>query len=137
MAGIQVGCYGPARPRSGAAVQSQKTDSREPLPSMCRPARHFVYLMDGNLSSGRLSRRTIDVPEHGDLELVKLVSVPQSANTQSLYMRKAAVPAPEPAVKPKTEVQEGVISPPRSATEKAANGNMKDEALEPAPAPVL
>jgi len=137
VAGMQVGCYGPARPQSGAAVQFQKTDIRGVFTFHVPPGENFVYLMDGNLLSGRLSRRTIDVPEHGDVELVKLVSVPLSASTQNLYMRKAAVPAPETAVKTKTEVEKGAISPPQPATGKAANENMKDVAQEPAPAPVL
>ncbi len=133
VAGMQVGCYGPARPQSGAAVQFQKTDIRGVFTFHVPPGENFVYLMNGNLSSGRSSRRMIDVPEHGDIELVKLVSVPLSASTQNLYMWKAAVPAPETAVKTKTEVEKGAISPQQPATGNAVNENMKDVAQEPDP----
>ena len=137
LAGMQVGCYGPARPRSGAACQSQKTDSKGAFTFYVPPGENFVYLQDGILSSGRLGRHTIDVPEHGDVDLVKLISVPASYNSSNMYIRKIEVPAPGTAVKPKHDVEKSDIGPPRPATGKAANENMKDVAQEPNPAPQL
>jgi len=134
VAGIQVGCYGPARPRSGAAVQSQRTDSKGAFTFHVPPGEHFVYLMEGTLST-RLSKCTIDVPEQGEVEAVKLVSVPQSINAQASYMTKtkAAAPAPEPSPKSKTAVEKGNIRLPQSEPTKAANENEKGEVLVPAP----
>ena len=65
VAGIQVGCYGPARPRSGAAVQSCRSDFQGVFTFHVPPGEHFIYLMEGPPFSGRLSKRTVDVPEHG------------------------------------------------------------------------
>ena len=64
--GIQVGCYGPARPRSGAAVDSRKTDATGRFTFQVPPGEQHVYLMEG-ISSSRLSRGTVDVPEEGEI----------------------------------------------------------------------
>jgi hypothetical protein len=86
----------------------------------------LFYLMDGNPSSSRLSKRTIDVPEQGEIELVKLFSVPPAVNHQTMYMAKGkvAVPAPEPTPNPQDEVRKVAIRPPQPALrEAAANAN--------------
>ena len=54
--GIRVGCYGPARPRSGAGVESHKTDDQGRFTFHVPPGEQHVYCMDGLLDS-RLDRR--------------------------------------------------------------------------------
>ena len=48
-AGAMVGCYGPARPQSGAAVESRTTDEHGQFLFHVPPGEHYVYLMDGKL----------------------------------------------------------------------------------------
>ena len=94
--GIQVGCYGPARPRSGAAVDSRKTDATGRFTFQVPPGEQHVYLMEGN-SSSRLSRGTVNVPEEGEIAPVRLIRMSQSASSQSSqYTRKAAIRTSEP-----------------------------------------
>ena len=98
--GFHVGCHGPARPQSGAAVLGQKTDLQGNFTFHLPPGENFVYLMDGNPQSSRLSKRTIDVPEQGEVERIELVLVRQPISSQSRYMEKAVAPAPKAAPEP-------------------------------------
>ena len=49
VAGTQVGCYGPARPRSGAAVESHRTDDQGRFTFHVPPGEQYVYIMDWRL----------------------------------------------------------------------------------------
>ena len=80
--GIQVGCYGPARPQSGAAVDSRKTDANGRFTFHVPAGEQHVYLMDGN-SFSRLSRGTVNIPEEGEIEPVRLIRISQSASSRS------------------------------------------------------
>jgi len=131
-----VGCYGPARPRSGAAQQSCRTDLQGAFTFHVPPGEHHVYLMEGPPFSSRLSRRTIAVPEQGETEPVRLILVPPSFNTQSRFMAKAAMPAAEPAPKPENEVAKFAIRPSQAVPTKAANENNKRPDQDPVPVAV-
>ena len=73
--------------------------------------------------------------QKGRSRTAEALLVPQSVNTQSRYMVKAAVPAPQPAPKPENEVKKIAIRPPPPAPAKAANG--MGEAQKPALAAAL
>ena len=72
VAGILVGCYGPAHPRSGAAVDAHKTDTQGRFTFHVPSGEQHVYLMEG-ISSSRLSRRELFVPEQGEIESFRLL----------------------------------------------------------------
>ena len=72
MAGTLVGCYGPARPQSGAAIQNCRTDENGGFKFYLPPGEQHVYLMDVG-SFGRLSRQTVLLPEQGEIESVRLI----------------------------------------------------------------
>jgi RNA polymerase sigma factor (sigma-70 family) len=72
VAGASVGCYGPATPQSGAAVESRRTDDAGRFTFYLPPGEQHVYIMDGS-SFGHLSRRTVVLPDQGDIEPVRLV----------------------------------------------------------------
>ncbi len=75
--GALVGCYGPARPDSGAAVQSRTTDEQGRFTFHVPPGEQRVYIMDGSFSS--LSKRTVVVPDQGEIEPVRLLRTNPSA----------------------------------------------------------
>ena len=72
VADIRVACYGPAHPRSGAAVESHKTDTQGRFTFHVPPGEQHVYMMDG-MSSSRLGRRDLFVPEQGEIESFRLL----------------------------------------------------------------
>jgi RNA polymerase sigma factor (sigma-70 family) len=92
VAGAMVGCYGPARPQSGAAVQNQITDEQGSFTFFLPPGEQNVYLMDGKLV-GRLTSQTVILPEQGELEPVRLLgaSRPTTSDNATLYMKKAVI----------------------------------------------
>jgi hypothetical protein len=95
--GIQVGCYGPARPRSGAAVESHKADDQGRFTFHVPPGEHYVYLMEGDIGS-RLAHRDVVVPDQGDIESVRLMRrLAQNQNMMMGFMKKAAAPDVEKA----------------------------------------
>jgi len=71
-AGVLVGCYGPAHPRSGAEVESRRTDEQGRFTFYVPPGEQYVYVMDGS-SFGRVGRSVVDVPERGEAEPVRLI----------------------------------------------------------------
>ena len=77
VAGIRVGYSGPARPRSGAAIESHKTDDQGRFTFYVPPGEQFVYVQDGS-SFSRLSRRDVVVPEQGAIEPVQLLRTSDS-----------------------------------------------------------
>jgi RNA polymerase sigma factor (sigma-70 family) len=110
VAGIQVGCYGPARPQSGAAVESRRTDHQGRFTFHTPPGEQVVYLMDGS-SFGRLSRRRLVVPEQGEIELVRLVRTSR-ANDAAMYVSTKAVAQP-------IELKKAEVAEVANAQEKA------------------
>src|SRR5690606_35708196 len=75
LANTHIGCYGPARPRSTAMVQVTRTDDEGRFTFYVPPGEQYVYLMD---DGGRLSSRTIIIPEEGAAEPVRLARMPGS-----------------------------------------------------------
>jgi RNA polymerase sigma factor (sigma-70 family) len=144
--GIQVGCYGPARPRSGATVESHRADDQGRFTFHVAPGEHYVYLMEGDIGS-RLAHRTVDVPEQGEVELVRLMRRNVAEPTAMIGMMKAAVPdavrkiaAPplgEPTKAAVTEKAKGVVPSDEPAVGKAARKVEEfTKAFEPAPTKV-
>jgi RNA polymerase sigma factor (sigma-70 family) len=131
-AGVLVGCYGPARPQSGAAVQNQRTDEQGRFTFYLPAGEQYVYIMDGS-SSGRLGSQTVVVLDQGEIEPVRLVRSSPAANRPIEYMKKAAIKL-EPAAavdheEAKAELKETRIAefrPRRPALARA-------EAKAPAP----
>jgi len=96
LAGIPVGCYGPARPQAGFRVQAQRelTDEQGRFTFYVPPGEHYVHIMEA-VMSGRRGNRIVIVPERGEIEPVRLFrSNPAAANSSTLDMRKVAI---EPA----------------------------------------
>ena len=89
MADAQVGCHGPALPRSGAGIMGTKTDRDGRFTFHVPPGEQFVYLID-DLSSSRMTRRVVVVPEQG--EVIPLVLLQPSPGIS------AAPPPPEGGV---------------------------------------
>ena len=94
VAGSPVGLYGPARPQVGAAVQVNKSDADGGFVFQVPPGENYVYLMDV-LSNRRSSRRTLIVPEEGEVEIVRLVGVPRPERPSMVMMKTEARPAPK------------------------------------------
>ena len=132
--GIDVGCYGPARPQSGAAVESRKTDASGSFTFHVPPGEQYVYLMDGNTFS-RLSRCTVDVPEKGEIAPVRLIRLSQSANSRSSqYVTKAASPPREPtkgAAKPKEKRDVAENKEVKAAAIRTLTGRVRGPQGEP------
>jgi RNA polymerase sigma factor (sigma-70 family) len=138
--GVMVGCYGPARPQSGAQVMARKTDATGAFTFFVPPGEQHVYLMEGNIGS-RLGRASPDVPEQGPVAEVRLIKAVQPAANQMQYMMKAAVRAAEPA--PPAEKAAPVEAAGKEAMpEKAADrpairtvrGRVRDAKGQPVPA---
>jgi hypothetical protein len=94
--GIEVGCNGPARPRSGPAVEHHRADDRGRFTFHVPPGEQYVYLMEmvGGLNN-RLGHRTVAVPEQGEVGLVRLMR--RAARIQGMMgMMKAAEKAAAP-----------------------------------------
>lgn len=70
-ANVQIGDYGPARPRSGAAVLSTRTDAPGEFDLYVPPGQAYVYLMERG--RGPFRSRTSTIPESGDPEPARLV----------------------------------------------------------------
>jgi hypothetical protein len=66
IAGAQVGCRGPAQPRSGQALMVTEADGRGRFAFYVPPGENHVELID-DPASGRMARRKVVVPEQGDV----------------------------------------------------------------------
>lgn len=114
-AGVPVGCYGPARPRSGAAVASRRTDDLGRFTFYLPPGEQYLYLMDGR-SQSRLSRRYVTVPEKGVLDRVRLIqAIPKNAGPFPPGFAQAEVKATTKYERKKTEAVKAVPAAPRPA----------------------
>ncbi len=82
-AGVLVGCYGPAYPRSGGAVESRRTDEGGRFTFHVPPGEQYVYVMDGS-SFGRVGRSIVDVPERGEAEPVRLIRNADGGNGSAM-----------------------------------------------------
>jgi len=106
-AGAQVGCYGPAHPQSGAAVESRRTDEHGRFLFHVPPGEQYVYLMDGS-SFGRLSQRRLVVPEQGEVEPVRLLRTATVNRMFKDVMIEKAVDQPRQPVEAKIREKAGV-----------------------------
>ena len=87
MADAQVGCHGPALPRSGDGIMGTKTDEKGRFMFHVPPGEQFVYLID-DVSSSRMSRRVVMVPDQGEVIPLFLLQPPAGSFD--------AVPPPPP-----------------------------------------
>jgi len=118
-AGAEVGCYGPAHPQSGAAVESRRTDKHGQFLFHVPPGEQYVYLMDGS-SFSRLSQRRLVVPEQGEVEPVRLL---RTAGANRMFTGKMIMKAGDQPRQPvKAEIRE------KAGVEK---GNAKEAKLGP------
>ncbi len=134
--GMEVGCYGPAHPRSGAAVDMRKTDDQGRVTFRVPPGEQRLYVAAGDNFNNRLASRTVVVPEQGELEPVRLFS--QRANTTGMMMgmMKAAGPPPEKAANlppvAKADVQAANPGrPPAPAEAPEGDGQPAPKAADP------
>src|SRR5262249_23557574 len=67
VSGARVACYGPARLRSGVAVESHKVDDQGRFTFHVPPGEQYVYCMSG-YGNSRLDHRTVLIPEQGEIE---------------------------------------------------------------------
>lgn len=114
---IEVGCYGPAHPRSGAAVDMRKTDDHGRVTFRVPPGEQWLYVAGGNNFNNRLASRTVVVPEQGELEPVRLFARRPGAQPGFMGVTKAVAPPPEKAA---------IASP-----EKAAKANVQEASAVP------
>jgi RNA polymerase sigma factor (sigma-70 family) len=89
VAGASVGCHGPARPNSGAAVETATTDEHGAFLFHVPPGDQRIYIMEVTAPS-RLSQRRIVVPDQGDVEAVHLLRM-SPATSPTGYVAKAQV----------------------------------------------
>jgi protocatechuate 3,4-dioxygenase beta subunit len=106
-AGVQVDCYGPAHPQSGAAVQATRTDEDGRFTFYVPPGPQHVYVMDGAITRSRLSSADPRVPEAGEAEPVRLVRITEPP-------RRPAWPAVKKAFSKRavTKTEQGKKPPP-------------------------
>jgi hypothetical protein len=117
MAGAQVGCHGPALPQSGAGIMGTKTDEQGRFTFHVPPGEQFVYLID-DLSSSRMTRRVVVVPEQGDvIPLFLLQPSARSFVVPPLAELGVVVDAPAPAIV--EFVAPAVVPPPPVAVAAA------------------
>jgi protocatechuate 3,4-dioxygenase beta subunit len=138
MAGIPVGCYGPARPQAGFRVHAQRelTDEQGRFTFYVPPGEHYVHIMEA-VMSGRRGNRIVIVPERGEIEPVRLFrSNPAAANSSTLYVKKVAIEPAEPekvvvdqeqAKAEQKETREAAVRPRQEAVMKAKE-NVKPSA---------
>ncbi len=90
--GTRVGCYGPARPRSGVAVESHLTDDRGRFTFYVPPGEQYVYLQTDFDPGYRRARQTVIVREQDKIEFVRLMK--RAVRNQGMMgMMKAMAPA--------------------------------------------
>jgi RNA polymerase sigma factor (sigma-70 family) len=130
---IHVGCYGPAHPRSGAAVEAHKTDTQGRFTFHVPPGEQHVYLMEG-ISSTRLSRRDLFVPEQGEIESFRLLRTAPENQEPGGMMKAAYRPGPPAAAKVKDVMKVAAkASKSELPVRDLAKGNVTEEAAEPIP----
>jgi hypothetical protein len=133
--GAQVGCYGPARPHTGPAVMGKKTDDQGRFTFQVPPGEQYVYLMDGS-QTGRLSRRTVVVPEQGEIEPLRLLRASQGGlmpMPQEVIFQKAALPAQPPA---RAIMKEALKIEAKAVTKDLNRARPPAEAKVEEPAPI-
>jgi RNA polymerase sigma factor (sigma-70 family) len=130
--GTQVGCYGPARPRTSAVVETRKTDAQGTFTLYVPPGEQYVYIMDG-FGNSRLSKQTVDVPEEGEVGEVRLVKT--SAPVSMVGVAKAAMPqeAFEP-VKERVKLAPDAANEAPAAPTRTLTGHVRDARGQPVPA---
>jgi RNA polymerase sigma factor (sigma-70 family) len=89
VAGVPMGYYGTARPRSGAAIIPTKTDERGNFEFFVPPGPAYVYIATMGAND-----QTLVVPEDRDPDPITIRSTPRSS-VQRMY---GAMPAPTTAV---------------------------------------
>ncbi len=133
VADILVGCYGPAHPRSGAAVEAHKTDAQGRFTFHVPPGEQHVYIMDGT-SSGRLGRRDLNVPEQGEIEYLRLLrTVPETHGPRGgMYQKAANPPLPPAGAKAKEVMKVAARAAKREfPVRDPAKGKVTDQAEAP------
>ena len=132
---IRVGCYGPAHPQSGAAVEAHQTDAQGRFTFHVPPGDQHVYIMEV-MSSSRLGSRNVFVPEQGEIEFFRLLRT--AAENQSprggMYQKAASRPLPPAEANPKDVMK---VATRAAKTElpvrDPAKGKVTAKAAEPAP----
>jgi hypothetical protein len=118
MAGIQIGCYGPAAPRTGAMCLSATTDGKGEFALYVPPGPSFVYVMSGDYW-GPLREANVAVPESQDPApvLFRLSKVGQR-RTRTVAVNKSVarpigdVENPRPAQMKRGDCVSGVVVDP-------------------------
>jgi RNA polymerase sigma factor (sigma-70 family) len=139
--GIRVGCYGPARPRSGDSWARTKTDDRGRFTFHVPHGEQYICLQDGD-SNHRLAHRTVVVPDQGKVELVRLMRrAPRDQGMMGMMkvaapdVGKAAGAPPDPTKVEDAEAVEVAVLPVEPAAGKAeVTVEQYTKAVGPAPA---
>lgn len=123
--GAQIGCQGPAHPRTGTALMVTETDARGRFTFHVPPGEHYLYLID-DPTGGRMDRRLVTVPEQGELPPVYLLLASTGESAQ------AQVPRGELVEYERVGVRQGVAAAAK-ADEKArtVTGRITDPKGQP------
>lgn len=124
--GVLVGCYGPAHPDSGAAVEGRTTDAKGGFTFHVPPGEQRVYVMQA--TNSRLGHQTVVVPPEGEMAPVQLVGIGAESDDRNLK-RAAAGPVRKARETPKKAAVPAVAKAQR--TEAAAPVTERGE--QPAP----
>ncbi|MFI5454739.1 MAG: sigma-70 family RNA polymerase sigma factor [Isosphaerales bacterium] len=129
VAGVQVGCYGPARPNSGAAVLTGKTDQQGRFTFYVPAGEQSVYIMDG-VSFSRLSSRTLVVPDQGEIEPVRLLRTSQAIGSARYTMKAQVREKVKEEIRPSppapAKVQEKAKPPASDPNVRTLTGRVRD-----------
>ena len=129
VAGVPVGCHGPAHPRTGAAVETRRTDGQGRFTFFVPPGEQYVYVME-RPSGSRLSSSVVIVPEQGEAGPVRLVREPGAATAPvEMEIKKEAGKAV------RTETKKGPAKPvapePRTPEGRTVTGLVTDREGRP------
>lgn len=122
--GAQIGCQGPAHPRTGTALMVTETDARGRFAFHVPPGEQYLYLID-DPTGGRMDRRLVTVPEQGELPPVYLLLASTGESAQ------AQVPRGE-LVEYQAVVKQGVVAAARADEKvRTVTGRITDPKGQP------
>ncbi|HEY2159576.1 MAG TPA: carboxypeptidase regulatory-like domain-containing protein, partial [Isosphaeraceae bacterium] len=130
LAGVMVGYYGTARPRSGAGCMSAVTDAAGRFELSVPPGPSYVYIMD-ETRIGHTSERDVVVPDDRDPEPVQLPGKAKAPPEQPAIAIGKAAGVPQPKAAPKGIVRQDLVEPPGPVT--LLTGRVVDPEGQPIP----
>lgn len=129
--GAEVGCYGPAHPRSGAAVEPRTTDAAGQFTFFVPPGQHYVYVMD-RMPTSRLSHSLATVSAQGASASVRLIRE-ADPNRPVAPMFKPMAPMFKEAVKETIVQRKAGSARPKPPEGRTLIGQVLDSEGKPIP----